>query len=113
MATYHRHHHHHRHHDHGNHHIANTTALCQAIVQLLSGVLNLDATVFVWDQCLLVGCFEALLPAYLCAALMALKEQVLAADSLSALWRVLYHQVIREAASCLFCCCCCVGSAFS
>jgi len=63
----------------------------KAILQLLVGVLNLDAVIFVWDQCLVLG-FEALLPVYLCATIQCLKEQILAAQSLPALWRVVYHQ---------------------
>ena len=37
------------------------TFVAQAILQLLVGVLSLDAAIFVWDQCLIIG-FEGLLP---------------------------------------------------
>ena len=55
--------------------------LQDAIIRLFVGTLNIDSCCYVWDQCLMLGSFERMVPNFCVAVLILLRENILKADT--------------------------------
>jgi hypothetical protein len=66
--------------------------LHHSILHLFVGVLNIDATCYVWDQCLMLGSFERLVPNFAIAMLILMREELMKANTPQQIQRVLDSQ---------------------
>eukprot|EP00949_MAST-11_sp_MAST-11-sp1_P005054 g5054.t1 len=64
----------------------------QPVMRLFVGTLSLECCCYVWDQCLMVGSFERLVPNYAVAMLIAQRELLLAAKSPQELAKIVESQ---------------------
>ena len=64
----------------------------ETVLRLFVGTLNIDCCCYVWDQCLMLGSFERMVPNYCVAMLVLLRENIIKADTPSQIMRRISSQ---------------------